>query len=286
MNNKFETDDYEILTNCPWCHSSSNEQWGKPVRGFDSVRCKGCGLIYVKNRLNSKGLEKYYSVYFKEIHQSDEILNQQREQMYDLEFSLIHKYIKNKSVLDVGCSGGFFLDRFYQKGNECYGVEFSKTAARIAGQRHIVYHGDFANMNFDRKFDLIVFRGVIEHIPYPKTYLDKAIKLLNTNGLIYLTSTPNADSFCCNLFEEQFNQHEPEAHLIHFRPVHFDEYFTQNGFQKLLEYKFYEETPYASLEEDILKVAEAIKLKKTGKSIDFISPAFWGNMMSLIYKKI
>lgn len=103
--------------------------------------------------------------------------------------------------------------------------------------------------------------------------------------MIYITSTPDADALCCALFEEQWNQHEPEAHLMHFRSAHFDEYFAGAGMEKLAQHYFYEETPYADPEQDVLKVAEAIKLKQGGKPVDFPSPSFWGNMMSLVYGK-
>ena len=49
--------------------------------------------------------------------------------------------------------------------------------------------------------------------------------MLNKNGLIYITSTPNANAFCVDIFQEKWNQHEPEAHLMHFSSKHFDDYF-------------------------------------------------------------
>ena len=73
---------------------------------------------------------------------------------------------------------------------------------------------------------------------------------------------------------------------MHFRAEHFVEWFAAKGFEKIAERSFYEETPYASPEADILKVAQAIQLKREGREIDFTSPAFYGNMMSLVYKKV
>ena len=49
---------------------------------------------------------------------------------------------------------------------------------------------------------------------------------------------------------------------------------------------FYENTPYANVYSDIQKVMAALELKKNGKEINFKAPAFWGNMMSLVYKKV
>lgn len=279
--------DFEILGECPWCRSKKYEKWGENVRVFESVACKDCGLFFVRNRLNENGLEKYYRNYLNEVHQADKKLNLQRQMMYELEFDLIDKFTRNySSVLDVGCSGGYFLDVFKEHGYKCYGVEFGQAAAEQAMQKHTVYLGNFPDIEIKFNFDLIIFRGVIEHVPHPKKYLDKAISLLKDKGLVYITSTPNSDSICCNLFKEQWNQHEPEAHLMHFKSSHFDAYFIKKSFKKITEVYFYEETPYAEIEEDILKVAEAIKMKRMNKKINFKSPAFYGNMMSIVYKNI
>jgi len=284
-NNRTTDNDHEILNQCPWCFSEKYEKWGEEnVRGFESVICADCNLIFIKNRLSKIGLDKFYSNYLTDVHQVDKKLNVQRGKMYNLEFNLVNQFSnKYSKVLDVGCSGGYFLDIFKENGYKCYGFEIGQAAAEQAKQKHKVWVDSFLDIEFG--FDLIIFRGVIEHLPYPKKYLDKAVSLLNDKGLIYITSTPNSNSLCCNLFKEQWNQHSPEAHLMHFNPSHFDAYFSQNGFRKITDFFFYEETPYAEIEEDILKIAKAIELKRNNLKINFQSPPFYRNMMSVIYKK-
>jgi len=283
---EFENADYENLERCPWCTSARGQPWGRAVRGFESVLCRTCGLIYVKRRLNTSGLRKFYEEYLSHVHQADPKKNEYRRIMYELEFEFIDRYAQRTNVLDVGCSGGYFLDLFHAQGYECFGVEVGEEAAAEAARKHCLWKGDFADLDFNRNFDLIIFRGVIEHLAYPKTYFEKATSLLNDSGLVLITSTPNSRAFCCVLFEEKWNQHAPEAHLMHFSAHHFDEWFAANGFQKVDEHFFYEETPYAMPESDILKVAQAIQLKKEGREIDFTSPAFYGNMLTLVYKKV
>ncbi len=282
----FNENDYENLKECPWCASTKHESWGEPVRKFQAVRCRNCELIFIKNRLNETGLNKYYADYLSHVHQANDLLNQQRSVMYQLEFDLIARYLPRKAkILDVGCSGGYFLDLFSVRGHKCYGVEFGDEAAKEAAKKYTVWLGKFSELAIPKKFDLIIFRGVIEHVPYPKTYLKKALSLLKEGGLIYITSTPNADAFCCDLFKENWGLHVPEPHLMHFRPRHFDAYFGKKGLRKVTQHFFYQETPYANIEEDALKVAEAIRCRRTGDKIDFKSPAFWGNMLSLVYCK-
>lgn len=280
---QFSDTDRENLTVCPWCGSPNREAWGHPVRGFDSVECSDCGLVYVRNRLNDAGLSKLYSRYLSESHQVDESKNVQRREMYELEFNLVAQHLSGRKILDVGCSGGYFLDVFKRHGYNCHGVEFGKEAAAEARKQHTVFEGQFPDLAIEGPFDLIVFRGVIEHVPLPKEYLDKAVSILGDHGAILITATPNADAFCCDLFRENWNQHEPEAHLMHFRVRHFDDYFKSADMTKLVEHYFYEETPYARIEEDILSVGRAIELQRQGKRINFVSPSFWKNMMTLLY---
>jgi 2-polyprenyl-3-methyl-5-hydroxy-6-metoxy-1,4-benzoquinol methylase len=282
---EFTDDDRENLNACPWCGADELDDWGRSVRGFVSALCKGCGLIFVCNRLGGAGLEKYYKNYLSSVHQTDKEMNAKRTEMYRIEADFIDKFSPGGSVLDVGCSGGYFLDVLKEHGFRCHGVEFGEEAAAEAAGKHDVRQGDFTHLDLEDSFDLIVFRGVIEHIPDARGYLDRAVSLLDARGLIYITSTPNADAFCCSLFEEQWNQHEPEAHLMHFRPAHFDQYFAAAGMEKVAEHYFYEETPYADPETDILKVAEAINLRRAGRPVEFRSPSFWGNMMSLVYRR-
>ncbi|WP_158948607.1 class I SAM-dependent methyltransferase [Pseudodesulfovibrio cashew] len=276
---------FNEITRCPWCNSESREDWGEPQDGIQAVECSKCGLIYMGKMLNAEGLAKFYSDHLSQVHLADENKRQQRELMYQLEFKYIHGFTGPCSVLDVGCSGGYFLDVFKEQGYETLGVEIGTEGAAECGKKHSVYQGDFAFMDFDRKFDLIVFRGVIEHIPLPKTYLEKALSLLNDGGYIYITSTPNAQSVPCRVFKDKWRLHNPLPHLMHFSVRHFDEYFASHGFCKRGEHFLYEETPYANIEEDILLVAKAIEAVREGKKIDFASPPFYGVMMSVVYQK-
>jgi 2-polyprenyl-3-methyl-5-hydroxy-6-metoxy-1,4-benzoquinol methylase len=280
-----ENKNIEILEECPWCTSKNNDDWGGGKRGFHSVICRDCQLIYVKNRYNSTGLKNYYENYLSDKHQNNEQELADRSKMYQLESKYIEQYISSGKVLDVGCSAGYFLDCFNAKYFKCSGVEFGAEAARESSKKYKVYQGEFNAINIEERFDLIIFRGVIEHIPYPKTYLEKAISLLNKGGYIYITSTPDSNAFCCDLFKENWNQHEPEAHLMHFNTTHFKEFFNKKNMNYIDSKHFYRETPYCDFESDILKVAKAIKLKNKGEDIPFKSPAFYENMMSLIYRK-
>ncbi len=282
---QFEESELETLNRCPWCESTNFDEWGRPTGVFNAARCGDCGLIFMRTRLNATGLERYYSTYLSQAHQADDMLNKQRAQMYRIDFDFIHQFINRGRVLDVGCSGGYFLDVFAEHGFDCLGVEFGAEAASTAAKKFKIWNGDFPTLDIRETFDLVIFRGVIEHVPEPRAYLEKAVSLLNPKGLLFITATPNADALCCDLFKEQWNQHLPESHLMHFRVDHFDHFFAKAGLRREGLAFFYEETPYAAPEEDILAVARAIDLRRQSKNVPFRSPSFWGNMMTVAYRR-
>jgi hypothetical protein len=47
---------------------------------------------------------------------------------------------------------------------------------------------------------------------------------------------------------------------------------------------FYEETPYQNHEYDYGDIKTDLNKLRNGKTINNISPPFWGNMLSLVYK--
>ena len=285
---KFIEEDFEILEKCPWCGSNKFKIEYTTDYNCEVVKCQNCDILYAKKRLNANGLEKYWKNYLSEVHIADKMLTEQRDYMYKLEYNLINNLIdKNKQnkILDVGCSAGNFLDLFKNNGYDCFGVEFGEEAAKEASKKYKVWCGIFSDLNIEEKFDVVIFRGVMQYIPNPKKYLEKAISLLNEGGYIYITSTPNMDSYCFKLFKENFKLPISITDFIGFTTTHFTEYFNNMNLKKIIEHYFYEETPYADVEKDILLVTKAIELKRQNKRIDFKSPPFWGNMMSLIFKK-
>ena len=63
------------------------------------------------------------------------------------------------------------------------------------------------------------------------------------------------------------------------------EYFEKLGGSLVGKNYLYVNTPYADIENDIKKVAKALELREREEKIDFISPPFFDNMLTLVYKK-
>lgn len=110
---------------------------------------------------------------------------------------MLKKYHKNGNiVLDVG---GITTNENLMNPIRDF-VNKNKIDYRVSDFRPCQYQGDFVQYNFkDDKFDVIIFLSSLEHFPqctesdviyrdgYDKKGYEKALKILNNGGLVFLT---------------------------------------------------------------------------------------------------
>lgn len=100
------------------------------------------------------------------------------------------KILKRKNggrILDVGCAGGHFLNRYFSlPGWESFGIEPSNYASARAADNGIeVYHGEISDVTLpDAFFDVITVLDVLCYILDPQEELRKLRKALKPDGLL------------------------------------------------------------------------------------------------------
>lgn len=285
---KYCKDEIEEVTKCPWCFSGDWTSWSDFFENFPPVKCNDCGVVFLQKRLNEKGRKRFYQNYV-QLHETPDRLAL-RLKMYEIEYKLISRIVPQGNVLDVGCGSGKFLSNFATQRYKRFGIEYGREALEKACQlidREFIFEGGLLDAPLaEDNFDLIIFRGVLEHLPNPRQVLDKAYILAKKGGYIFLTSMPNLECLCAELYKTKWTQHREFEHIIHFGKTHFRRFFEEKGFQEIMDNDLYWDTPYAKPQEDILEVAEVIKRKHEGATcVTKTSPAFWGNILSMAFKK-
>ena len=119
--------------------------------------------------------------------------DKKRLESFDLEKEFIDRYIDTdkSNICDVGCSTGEFLEHVKWRGNR-YGMEINNNVIKIAESRDISFDKNIKTE--ENYFDVCLFRGVIQHLPEPFTYLQHAHKSLKKGAHIVFLATPNANS--------------------------------------------------------------------------------------------
>jgi SAM-dependent methyltransferase len=116
----------------------------------------------------------------------------------DCVYAPLEKYAKNGSILDLGCGPGNTANELDSGAYESYvGVDISEAALTKARKRteengrtakNSFLQGDFINYEPSQKFDVILFRESIYHVPMGKIKetLDRFSKYLSDGGVFVI----------------------------------------------------------------------------------------------------
>jgi len=179
---------------------SKDDNW------YNALKCPNCGLVYASpqpvlthDAINEIYSSDYYANYYgpKQDYQ-DRFMTDYYMMCYEKEYAVYNEYAEKKAVrtvFDVGCGDGKFLEIFQKHGWQCMGLEPSSTARdkAIAKGFNVLACPFLEVDNNIGSFDLIFLDNVIEHINEPNPFIAKAFSLLNPGG-IFVLKTPNSDS--------------------------------------------------------------------------------------------
>jgi len=126
---------------------------------------------------------------------------------YNIEFrkKIIKNFLgelKDNYILDVGCGdGGLSLQ--YAAKNKIDFLDLSQNMLNIVEHKLNdnqllscrFLNGDFCKYRFDKKYDVIIFVGVLAHISSINKSVNKASELLKKNGVIIFQFTNNSNIF-------------------------------------------------------------------------------------------
>ena len=254
---------------------------------FKAVKCQRCGLVTVEPGLSEEGLSEFYSKYMKMRTDNEEKMKL-REVQYQQDLKFIMNFIDGGKILDVGCNGGFFLNEFNDS-FEKYGVEVDPGAVKYAQENFSldVRLEKFGEDSFDKEnFDLVIFRGVIEHMLDPKSALDRAWEVLKPGGKLFFAATPNIDCISADLYRDKWRVWHPIEHINFFSVQTLHRLIGKDRFSLLASEYPYLGTPYENQPKDYQKLQQDIFFKENGRWDEVsVSPPFWGNMMNVVYSK-
>ncbi len=199
-----------------------------------------------------------------------------RIKSFHKEIKFLNKHFSNRgNVCDVGCSTGEFLKTYSWQGN-MHGMEINALAISEAQKFGI----DFTNniLNRENYFDLIIFRGTIQHMPDPFNYISRSYQSLKPGGHLVFLATPNSNSIVYKIFNTLPALDPPRNFYIPSDRTLVN--ICENAGFKFLDIEYpYLSSPYSQPLKDHLKFIASIF---SSRKVDF---PFWRNMMNLVFKK-
>lgn len=136
--------------------------------------------------------------------------------------------LRSKSVADIGCGAGAFLDFAKGLARNTIGIDLNESFVKRLNESG---HRGFLNIDqvdesYLNNIDVLTAFSMIEHVDDPLTLARQLTKLANSQTRLYM-STPNADDFLLDMELDAYNQ-------FYYRKVHLW-YFNEHALTCLLE---------------------------------------------------
>jgi SAM-dependent methyltransferase len=191
-------------------------------------RCKTCGLIALYPTPTFEETATYYPQTFWRTQSkpgaqkslAKRFETWYRERLIEKDFAFVAEFLRpGLRHLDVGCSTGDFIVHCQAHGTISSGIELSESAARHCREERglDVIVGDLTTTDFgDRKFDVITYNAVLEHVPDPYAHLVKCKTLLAPGGRVLILGLPNLDSVGFKLSGKYWMNLDAPRHVHQF----------------------------------------------------------------------
>lgn len=244
MDQKYES------VNCLVCNSNYSELFfegiGKTEEAFLShnyratanyrdkiprlVKCNRCGLIYVNPRPIRECLYRLYN----QVDDPDyEIELAGRQKTFLLLLDQLEKYVSDKSVLDIGCATGIFLESARSRGWQIAGMEISSWAKAIAekrlGKGIIINEQETDKQLLPASYSLVTMFDIIEHLFRPDEYMNTIKKVLKKDGYLLIV-TPDIGSLPAKVLGKNW-WFIYLAHLTYFNKKTLRMFLDKQGFK-------------------------------------------------------
>jgi len=202
---------------------------------FHIRKCNECGLIFNSPRLPDEKFPELYldSYYFYK--KSNQEAFFRTIQIYQRTVALLDENIKNKEVLEIGSAKGYLLAVMKRLGWKVQGIDISTVAADFAKRKLKVTTEqgrleDYVKKTGSdkKKFPLILAIDVIEHVLYPKQFIEDIAGITAPDGKVII-DTPNGNAANIDLDQGGWKGFNP-FHVFLFSVDNLTTMFAEHGF--------------------------------------------------------
>lgn len=255
---------------CIVCGNTANKPFFEGI-----VQCTGCDYVFADLRMSD---EELFSLYTEQYFRGEEYRDYAAEkEMTQKNFQLRYKTLqrhmdknRHKSLFEIGCAYGFFLDLVRDDFETVAGIDVTDEGIRY-GREELglnVQRGDFLDYEVKERIDVACMWDTIEHLRSPHLYLEKVSQNMDSGGVVAIT-TGDIASIPAKLRGDKWRLIHPPTHAHYFSQATMSRMLGNYGFK--VEYHrhcgFYRSTESMAYSILVLRKQRPAlfeKLKKTG----------------------
>lgn len=213
-------------------HSVSGEE-------FQLIENSEYGFLETRPKPSEKQLPDYYESEDYISHTDskrnlfEKIYHSVRSFSLKKKLNLINGYSsKEKTLLDIGCGTGDFLETAFKKNWKVFGIEPNQQARTIANNKvnNSVFETNQLLKFKSQSFDIITLWHVLEHLPNLEEQISIFKTLLKPNGTLII-AVPNFDCYDAKYYREFWAAFDVPRHLWHFNRESMSKLFLKFNFK-------------------------------------------------------
>lgn len=133
---------------------------------------------------------------------------------------------ESKTLLDIGCGTGDFLETALKNNWEITGIEPNESARKIANSKtnNSVFDTSELEKLQANSFDVITLWHVLEHLPHLENQVALLKRLLKPNGTLVI-AVPNYKSYDAQYYKNFWAAYDVPRHLWHFSKTAIEKLF-------------------------------------------------------------
>jgi len=251
----------EKLEKCPACLSGNIkffddvEDHSVSQERFQIWNCAACSCRFTNPRPTSADIGRYY--------ESEDYISHSDTQkgfinsLYQLarNYTLKQKLRlvttldeqNEKTILDIGCGTGHFLETCKNAGWKVNGTEPDNGARKLAEQKlQVNIIKNLLETDLAKKYQIVSMWHVLEHIHKLDESLAKAKKLLSNNGSLVI-AVPNYKSLDAQHYDMNWAAYDVPRHLYHFSPQSMNKLLDRHNFKITQQKGMYLDSFYVSM---------------------------------------
>jgi SAM-dependent methyltransferase len=196
--------------------------------GPSLVCCVQCGSAFSTQRQPISYYEDQYSITLRSVDDTEHRRLFRIPEQVRLLRQMQKECPPPRTLLDIGCDKGYFLDQARRHGYEVTGVEPSRAARSYCERVGLNVLPDLSSLN--GVFDIITMWHSLEHFPDPNEAIDMAYRLMDRNGQLWIR-VPDYSCIWRKLTGRHWVWYQPQNHHVHFAAAGLKSLLTRHGFR-------------------------------------------------------
>lgn len=221
-------------TECVLCDVAADRTHLFTKGGWNFVRCVECGLVSLSPIPSGAELIAHHEASYRTgayavFAAAEEI----RAAIARHRLAELEPLAPSGAWLDVGCSTGAFVAEVDRRGLTAEGVELSAEAVRQATARGLtVHHASVEGFDPPHPYAVVTAFDVVEHLPDPRSFLDRVRGWLTSDSLLALT-LPDCASPLARIMGRHWFYYTAPDHVHYFTPATIRRLLASLGYREI-----------------------------------------------------